>query len=105
MKVPRDCIVSTDGGEFGHFILSAITIMMQRNVEVPNPDEYDVTLTVNGVEIPFEEAFTDWLNRLDLSIERRAERLIADRFKEVRGIIDEAIDEAELKVKDRLNLC
>jgi hypothetical protein len=57
MKVPRNRIVSMGGDVFGHFLLSAMTVMMEKQVEIPNPDEYDVTLMVNGVELPVEEVY------------------------------------------------
>lgn len=111
MKIPRNRIVSMNGDVFGHFLLSAMTVMMKKQVEVPNPDEYDVTLTVNGVELPVEEVFMNWHDKLDKSVERRAEQLFAEKFRDVRYILSDLsqtlsneMDEAKVEICSKLDL-
>ena len=90
MKVPVKRIVSMDGDVFGHFLLSSVTLMWKdKYVEVPNSDEYEVTLTINGVELPVEEVFMEWHNKLESSVERRAEQLFAEKFREVGNILSD----------------
>jgi hypothetical protein len=112
MKVPRDRIVSMNGDVFGHFLLSAITVIrMEKQVEVPNPDEYDVTLTLNGVELPVEEVSMAWHNELDNSVEHRAKQLFAEKIQDVRNIfsdlaqdLDTEMETAKEKICNKLNL-
>lgn len=100
-----------NGDVFGHFLLSAMTVMREKQVEVPNPDEYDVTLTVNGVELPVEEVFMNWHNKLDNSVEYRAEQLFAEKFRDVKNIfydlahtIDIEMDAAKAVICNKLDL-
>jgi hypothetical protein len=111
MKVPITRIVSLNGDVFGHFLLSAITVAADKNMELPNPDEYNVTLTINGIEMPVEEVFIHWHNKLDRSVELRAEQLFAEKFRDVRDIfwdltqtISAEMGDAKVKICNKLNL-
>lgn len=111
MKVPRKRIVSMNGDVFGHFLLSAITIMMDKGVELTNPDEYDVNLTVNGVELPVEEVFMYWHDKLNSSVDQRAEELFAEKFRDVGKILNDfaqtisiEMDNAKMEICNKLNL-
>lgn len=89
MKVPRNRIVSLDGDIFGHFILSAISTVEQKGVELPNPEEYEVSLSINGVELPVEEVFTYWHKILEDSVEYRAEQIFNEKFRDVGGVLND----------------
>lgn len=111
MKLSRNRIVSLDGDVFGYFLLSAISVAMNEGVEFPNPEEYDVTLTINGVELPVEQVFMNWHNKLDESVERRAEELFKEKFHGVKSIFEDLaqsigiqMDEAKYNICNKLNL-
>lgn len=111
MKVLRNRIVSMDGDVFGHFLLSAMSIMMEKQIEIPNPDEYDVTLMVNGVELPVEEVFMAWHDKLDKSAEFRAEELFSEKFQSVGNVLSDLaenirieMDAAKVKICNKLDL-
>lgn len=100
-----------DGDVFGHFLLSAMTVMMEKQVEIPNPDEYDVTLMVNGVELPVEGVFMAWHDKLDKSAEFRAEKLFAEKFQSVGNVLSDLaekigieMDGAKVEICNKLGL-
>ena len=111
MKVSKERIISMNGDVFGHFLLSAITVMRDKQVEVPNPDEYDVNLTINGVELPVEEVFMYWHNKLESSVEQRAEELFAEKFSDVGNILNNLaqtisteMDDAKMEICSKLDV-
>lgn len=113
MKVSRNRIIysHTSSDVFGHFLLEVITMMSSKNVELPNPEEYDVTLTVNGVEVEVEEVIMYWYDKLDTCVDRRANEMFAKKFRNVSGILEdfadtikEEMDDAKRKICDRLNI-
>ena len=111
MNVSRNRIVSMDGDAFGHFLLYAITMMMDRGVELTNPDEYDVNLTINGVELPVEEVFMYWHNKLESNVEQRAEELFAEKFSDVGNILNNLaqticieMDDAKMEICSKLDV-
>ena len=95
-----------NGDVFGHFLLCTITMMMDKGVELTNPDEYDVNLTVNGVELPVEEVFMRWHNKLDSSVERRAEELFAEKFRNVGNILNDLAQTISIEMDDaKVQIC
>lgn len=111
MKINRNRIVSSYGDTFGHFLLGAMTVVMDKGIDVPNPDEYDVTMTINGVDIPVEEVFMYWHDKIESSVDSRADKLFLNKFKDVKEIfsslhesINEKVNEAKWQVADKLNL-
>lgn len=111
MKIARNRIVSMDGDVFGHFLLSAMSIMVEKQIEIPNPDEYDVTFMVNGVELPVEEVFMAWHDKLDKSAEFRAEELFAEKFQSVESTLSDLaekirieMDAAKVEICNKLDL-
>lgn len=111
MKLSRNRIVDIKGDVFGHFLLSALSEVMNEGMKVPNPEEYDVNLTVNGVELPVEQVFMNWHNKLEESVERRAEELFKEKFRDVNFIFEDLaqsistqMDEAKYSICNKLNL-
>lgn len=111
MKINRNRIVSSCGDTFGHFLLGAMTVVMDKGIDVPNPEEYDVTMTINGVDIPVEEVFMYWHDKIESSVESRANKLFLNRFKDVKEIfgslhesINEKVNEAKGQVVNKLDL-
>lgn len=113
MDINKNRIISLDGDVFGHFILSALALMNNKGVEIGNPDteQYNITLTINGVELPVEEVIMSWHDKIEGSVDRRVECLFNEKFSDVRDIyndlvatISENMDAAKLKICSKMNI-
>ena len=102
-----------NGDVFGHFILHTIALMGDKGYKIANPDieEYDVSLTINGVEIPVEEVIMSWHDKLDNSVEYRAKFLLNEKFSDVVDICSDLVDTIKenmetvnLKICNRFNI-
>ena len=108
MKIHKNRIISMNGDVFGHFILNAFALMNSKKIKFANPDieEYDVSLTINGVEIPVEEVIMSWHNKLDNSVEYRSEQLFYEKFNDVEEIYSNLADEIRIMMnKAQLEIC
>lgn len=110
MKVNRNRIIYSSE-PFGRFLLEALAMVTKKGIEVPNPDEYDVTMTINGVDVPVEELFIYWHDKLESRTEERANKLFLNKFKDVKGVfstlcdtINDKVDEARVQVVSELDI-
>jgi hypothetical protein len=108
MKIHKNRIISRNDDVFGHFILHTIALMGNKGFEIANPDieEYDVSLTINGAEIPVEEVIMSWHDKLDNSVEYRSEQLFYEKFNDVGEIYSNLADEIRIMMnKAQLEIC
>lgn len=86
----------------GFFVLAAI-VQAKNAGEKINTNPVDVTLLVNGIEMPFTETMNDIYRRMEDQIDGRA-REIAEKMVTEAGLdgVAEALREVELKVREAL---
>jgi hypothetical protein len=107
-------ITPRHGEDFANFILCAIGhISHQKFNEIfkPTDDDFDLSLTFNGVELPIQDIFEDWVNQKKFDVNRRAADMLVERMDsfmdEVRStqdIIEEEINDLKNKMVDNFNL-
>lgn len=113
MNIHKNRIISMDGDVFGHFILNAFSLMNNKGFELADPDteQYNVTLTINGIELPVEEVVMSWHDKIEGSVDHRVECLFNEKFSDVRDIysdladtIRENMEDAKLKICNKLDI-
>ena len=120
MKISRDYVINSCRNEdFANFILCAIAhISHQKFNEIfkPTDDDFDLSLTFNGVELPIEGIFEEWVEKkkfdewwtcllkgqpeLDASKIAPPQGNISDLDDVTRATIDKMMYDQEIKEKN-----
>jgi hypothetical protein len=87
----------------GFFVIAAITRAKALGDKI-NSNPVEVTLLVNGVELPFVETMNDIYQRMERQIDEQA-REVAEKMVTEAGLdgVADALREVEWKVKDALS--
>lgn len=94
-----------------HFLISAFTASQEVGVKVPTGGEYDLSIKINGVELPVEEVIRYVYSTVDSDLEARAAQLLKDKLQGAKDLLEELVesvgermDDAHLKVCDLLKV-
>jgi hypothetical protein len=89
-----------------HFLICAFTASSQQGVKVPTSEEYDLSIKINGVELPVEEVVRYVYSRLDSDLETRAAQLLKDKFRGAKDLLEELVESVSEKMDDtRIKVC
>lgn len=67
--------------------------------DLPSRKEIDVSLTIQGVEVPFIEAINSLKSEFDRQVEHHARKIVTDKINDQFEVIDERVDEIKRKLK------
>ena len=89
----------------GFFVIAAITKFKKETGDKITTNPVEVTLLVNGIEVPFAETMNDIYQRMEKQIDERA-RVLAEKMVLEAGLegVSDALREVERKVKDALGM-
>ena len=100
MKIEYDKVRDT---LFGHCFLTAITKANILNSRV-GPFEYDVKLTLNGVELPLLKTFVEFEKQVDRMVNERAMNIVSEKLDIIEFNISDLFKEIEDKIRTKLEL-
>lgn len=89
-----------------HFLICAFTASSQQGVQVPTSEEYDLSIKINGVELPVEEVVKYVYSRLHVEDEALAAQLIKEKFRGAKDLLEELVESVSKKMDDsHLKVC
>lgn len=107
MKVSKRRVTSLNGDPLGRFILNCFVVQDQENrtrvdkaVElleqklfepITTKDEYDVVLTIDGVEIDLEKVVNIWNEHLENALNSRALELFKEKTDSIENQMHETV--------------
>ena len=102
MKLLNKRVTSFYGDTLGRFILGCF-VVDENLKQIESAEEYDVVLTIQGVEVDIEAAFNYWVNRQEEQLKYRAVELIKDKTDNIEQLIRETTFEALEGVIQKFN--
>lgn len=100
-------------GEFGgpnrslleHVILAAITKAgFKAWDDTPDKDNLEVSMTINGVDVPVRNVFDRIEDHMEKMIEKKAKEFYDDKFREIEDELDEVFGIVKKKMFDNFNI-
>jgi len=90
-----------------HMMIKSVTRLGTVNEvwpEFPADGKWDITLTMNGVELPIVEAFEELKESLDINIREEAMNIIHDKFFDLDETLNDLIANAKRKFAEKLGV-
>lgn len=92
----------------GHFLLNCVASHNEKNpgfVErVAEKEEVEVTLTIDGEEVNFDETLEFYWSQIESMVKKQAVNLVADKFGDVEYVLSDLKEGIIRKMKEDLNL-
>jgi hypothetical protein len=105
MKIDQKSLNQLEN-ETTHFLLCAFTASSQQGIEVPTGEEYNLSIKINGVELPVEEVIRYVYSRLNTDLDARAAQLLKKKFRGVKDLLEELVESVTEKMEDsHLKVC
>jgi hypothetical protein len=95
---------------FGRFILNCLTHLTPEQQSTlayksRGSGGSEVTLTIDGIEVPVEQVIVKWVEWQEALLEERALNLLSDKMDSIKGILidaQEEIDKSIINVKEKV---
>lgn len=104
MEVPAKRVADIND-RLGRFILNCFVVLDSSDADLsekiessagkPGNQVYDVKFTINGHEIPVEEAVEYWMKRCEEGVNYAAAQLVKDKLNSVGGKVMDAQEEID----------
>ena len=100
--------IACESNFLGHFLIDCVAIHNKKNpgfVErVAEKEEVEVTLTIDGEEVDFDETLEFYWSQIERMVKEQAINLVANKFGGVEYALNDLKEGIIRKMKEDLNL-
>jgi len=89
-----------------HFLICAFAASDKADVEVPLSEDYDLTITINNVELPTEEVIRYLYDLFELDAKNQAATLLRQQIEGGKELLENLVESISTEMDNtRLKLC